>query len=55
MSIITVGTSVPAGFKIEADTSGDLVIKTGPSAVTAATFSAGGTGGAGFAVIRFYL
>lgn len=43
MSIITVGTSVPAGFKIEADTSGDLVIKTGPSAVTAATFSAGGT------------
>lgn len=43
MSIITVGTSVPAGFKIEADTNGDLVIKTGPSAITAATFNSGGT------------
>lgn len=43
MSIITVGTSVPTGFSIESNQNGNLVIKTGPSATTAATFDSGGT------------
>lgn len=43
MSIISVGTSVTTGLVLESDTTGNLVIKTGSSGVTAATFNAGGT------------
>ena len=43
MSTITVGTTLPTGFIIDSDTTGNLVIKTGPSATTAATFNSGGT------------
>ena len=43
MSVITAGTSVGNGLVLESDTNGNLVIKTGPSATTAATFDSGGT------------
>ena len=43
MSIISVGTSVTTGLVLESDTNGNLVIKTGPSGLTAATFESGGT------------
>jgi len=43
MSVISVGTTLTTGLILESDTSGNLVIKTGPSAVTAATFNSGGT------------
>jgi len=43
MSIISVGTTLTSGLVLESDTTGNLVIKTGASGVTAATFNAGGT------------
>jgi hypothetical protein len=43
MSIISVGTTVTTGLSLESDTNGNLVVKTGPSGVTAATFDAGGS------------
>jgi hypothetical protein len=43
MSIISVGTTLTTGLVLESDTTGNLVIKTGPSGATAATFNAGGT------------
>jgi hypothetical protein len=43
MSTISVGTTVSTGLSLESDTTGNLVIKTGPSGATAATFNAGGT------------
>lgn len=43
MSVITAGTSVGNGLVLESDTNGNLVVKTGPSATTAATFNSGGT------------
>lgn len=43
MSVISVGTTLTTGLILESDTNGNLVIKTGPSATTAATFNSGGT------------
>jgi hypothetical protein len=43
MSIISVGTTLTTGLSLESDTTGNLVIKTGASGVTAATFNSGGT------------
>lgn len=43
MSIISVGTGVTTGLVLDSDTTGNLVIKTGPSGVTAATFNSSGT------------
>jgi hypothetical protein len=43
MSVISVGTGVTTGLVLESDTTGNLVIKTGASGVTAATFNSGGT------------
>jgi hypothetical protein len=43
MSVISVGTGVTTGLVLDSDTTGNLVIKTGPSGVTAATFNSGGT------------
>lgn len=43
MSVISVGTGVTTGLVLESDTTGNLVIKTGPSGTTAATFNSGGT------------
>jgi len=38
MSTITSGTVLGAGLLYDSDTTGNLVIKTGPSAATTATF-----------------
>ena len=43
MSIISTGTTLTTGLVLTSDTNGELIIKTGASAVTAATFSSGGT------------
>lgn len=43
MSIISAGTTVTTGLSLESNTNGNLVVKTGPSGVTAATFDAGGS------------
>lgn len=43
MSIITAGTSVTNGLILESNQDGNLLVKTGPSATTAATFDSGGS------------
>jgi hypothetical protein len=43
MSVISTGTTLTSGLVLTSDTNGELIIKTGASAVTAATFSSGGT------------
>jgi hypothetical protein len=43
MSVISVGTTLTTGLSLESDTTGNLVIKTGTSGVTAATYNSGGT------------
>ena len=43
MSTISVGTTLTTGLIFSSDTNGNLVIKTGPSGVTSATFESGGT------------
>lgn len=40
MSIISIGTTLTTGLILESDTSGELIIKTGPSATTALTIDA---------------
>lgn len=40
MSIISIGTTLTTGLVLESDTSGELIIKTGPSATTALTIDA---------------
>jgi hypothetical protein len=40
MSVISIGTTITSGLVLESDTSGELVIKTGPSATTALTIDA---------------
>jgi hypothetical protein len=43
MSTISVGTTLTTGLVLESDNTGNLVIKTGASGITAATFNSGGT------------
>ena len=43
MSVITAGTSVGNGLVLESNQDGNLLVKTGPSATTAATFDSGGS------------
>lgn len=40
MSVISIGTTLTTGLILESDTSGELIIKTGPSATTALTIDA---------------
>jgi hypothetical protein len=43
MSIISVGTTLTSGLVLTSDTNGNLIIKTGAGAITAATFEASGS------------
>ena len=40
MSVISIGTTLTTGLIFQSDTSGELIIKTGPSAITAITIDA---------------